>query len=156
LLGKLLPCFALSLGQGVFLLVAGKLAFGMRWGPGDWSLPRQILWLMPVVISTSMAAMGLAVLIASLARTETQVAIYGTLLVLILAGISGCLMPRDLMPEVMKEVSLVTPHAWALDAYMQLLLRDQPDLFIVLRASAVLAGFGVGFLALAWWFLKLD
>jgi len=23
-------------------------------------------------------------------------------------------------------------------------------------ASAVLAGFGVGFLALAWWFLKLD
>src|SRR5207245_4282869 len=120
--------FALSLGQGVFLLVAGKLAFGMRWGPGDWSLPRQILWLMPVVISTSMAAMGLAVLIASLARTETQVAIYGTLLVLILAGISGCLMPNELMPELMQQISLTTPQGWALDAYKQLLLNPTPDL----------------------------
>ena len=37
----------------------------------------------------SIAAMGLALLVASVARTETQVAIYGTLLVLVLAGISG-------------------------------------------------------------------
>jgi len=40
----------------------------------------------------------------------------------VLAGVSGCLMPRDLMPERMKQISLVTPHAWALDAYSQLLL----------------------------------
>ena len=33
--------------------------------------------------------MGLAMLVASLARTESQVAIYGTLLVLVLAGLSG-------------------------------------------------------------------
>ena len=60
-----------------------------------------------------LAATGLAMLVASVARTETQVAIYGTLLVLVLAGVSGCLMPRDLMPEEMRRASLVTPHAWA-------------------------------------------
>jgi ABC-2 type transport system permease protein len=156
LLGKLLPCFLFSLGQGAFLLGAGKLVFGMKWGPEDWSLARQILWLLPVVFSTSLAAMGLALLIASLARTEAQVAIYGTPLVLILAGISGCLMPRDLMPELMQQISLVTPHAWALTAYSQLLLSATPDLDRVIQASCVLAGFGVGFLALAWSLLKLD
>jgi len=155
-LGKLLPVYVISVGQGLFLLAAGKLVFGMRWGPETWSIGRQILWLMPVVLSTSLAAMGLALLIASLARTETQVAIYGTPLVLILAGISGCLMPRDLMPQIMKDVSLVTPHAWALEAYLQLLINPSPDLLRVEHACLVLAGFGAGFLGLAWAILKLD
>jgi ABC-type multidrug transport system permease subunit len=156
LTGKLLPCFALSIFQGCFLLVAGKAAFGMRWGPDSWPVGYQILWLIPIVFATSFAAMGLALLIASVARTETQVAIYGTLLVLVMAGVSGCLMPRDLMPELMQKISLVTPHAWALDAYMQLLISSDPNLIRIGEACLALSGFGAGFLALAWWLLKLD
>jgi ABC-type Na+ efflux pump permease subunit len=150
LAGKLLPCFALSVAQGCLLLVGGKLVFGMSWGnhPG---------WLALVVVTTSMAAMGMALLIAGLARTEAQVSVYGTLLVLVLAGISGCLMgDRELMPEAMQEISLFTPHAWALTAYRQLLTVPNPDIPAVLHACAVLAGFGVGFVALAWYFLNLD
>ncbi len=107
ILGKLLPCFVLSVVQGVFLLLAGKLLFDMSWGGAPVAL-------LLVVISTSLAAMGLALLVAARARTETQVAIYGTLLVLVLAGVSGCLMgDRELMPETMQQFSLLTPHAWA-------------------------------------------
>ncbi len=156
LVGKLVPCFALSIAQGLFLLAAGKAVFGMRWGPESWPIVEQVGALLPVVVATSFAAMGLALLIASLARTEAQVAIYGTPLVLVLAGISGCLMPRDLMPELMKRVSLVTPQAWALDAYMQLLLHPAPDLWRVGQACLVLVGFGSVFVALAWWWLRLD
>jgi ABC-type Na+ efflux pump permease subunit len=156
LLGKVVPCFALSLAQGLFLLGAGKLAFGLRLGPPDWPLGQQLLWLLPVVFSTSLAAMGMSLLVASLARNETQVAIYGTLLVVVLAGVSGCLMPRELMPEQMKQISLATPHAWALDAYAQLFLNPNPELGIVARSCLVLAAFGTGFLLLAWWGLKLD
>ena len=106
ILGKLLPCFVLSVAQGVFLLLAGKLVFDMSWGGAPVAL-------LLVVISTSLAAMGLALLVAALARTETQVAIYGTLLVLVLAGVSGYLMgDRELMPETMQQFSLLTPHAW--------------------------------------------
>ncbi len=150
LLGKFLPCFALSVGQGVFLLVAGKLVFGMSWGP-------EPAWLLLVVVCTSLAAMGLALVVAALAHTETQVAIYGTLLVLMLAGVSGCLMGDwTLMPEAMQEVSHVTPNAWALDAYRQLLTNPEPNYQLVGEACAVLAGFGVGFVLVAWWFLKLE
>lgn len=149
LLGKLFPCLALSLAQGFFLLLAGKLVFGMSWGS-------EPLWLVPLVITTSLAAMGMALLVASLAQTETQVAIYGTLLVLILAGISGCLMPRELMPEEMKQLSRITPHAWSLDAYNQLLLNPTPSLAVVATACAVLAAFGIGFVLLAWLALRLE
>src|SRR4029077_14995327 len=33
LLGKLLPCYVLSVVQGLFLLGAGRLVFDMTWGP---------------------------------------------------------------------------------------------------------------------------
>jgi ABC-type multidrug transport system permease subunit len=150
LAGKQLPCLLLSLFQGFFILVAGRLVFAMSWGSDPW-------WLVPLVSATSLAAMGLAMLIAALAKTETQVAIYGTLLVLVLAGLSGCLMgDRNLMPEQMQEISLVTPHAWALDAYRELLTAPQPNLHIVGQACVVLAVFGVGFLTLAWGLLRLE
>jgi ABC-2 type transport system permease protein len=149
LLGKLLPCLAVSLAQGFFLLAAGWLIFGMTWG----SRPDL---LMLVVISTSVAAVGLAVLVASIARTETQVAVYGTLLVLVLGGVSGSLMPRDLMPEKMKAISLVTPHAWALDAYGQLLASPTPDAAFIVTACGVLLAFGTVFTLIAWWRMDLD
>jgi ABC-type multidrug transport system permease subunit len=150
LLGKMVPCFLLSVAQGFFLLAAGKVVFDMRLG-------NQPFWLAAVVISTSVAAMGLSLLVASLARTEAQVAIYGTLLVLVLAGISGCLMgDPELMPERMKLLSRFTPHAWAMDAYSQLLLRPEPNLLLVGQACGVLTLFGAAFVGLAWWALRLD
>jgi ABC-type multidrug transport system permease subunit len=149
LLGKLLPCLLVSLAQGCFLLLAGRLLFGITWGP------RPEL-LVPVVACTSAAAVGLAMLVAAVARTETQVAVYGTLLVLVLGGVSGSLMPRELMPEGMKRASLVTPHAWALDAYSQLLGSPDPQVTVVTTACLVLLAFGAGFLALAWWRLDLE
>lgn len=151
LMGKLLPCLALSVTQGLFLLGAGKLIFDMSWGSNPW-------WLLPIVFSTSLSAMGMALLVASVARSEAQVAIYGTLLVLVLAGISGCLMgDRDLMPESMQQISLITPHAWSLIAYKQLLANTGPvNIAIVGQACAVLTVFGFGFIILAWGLLRLD
>ena len=149
LMGKLLPCVVVSLIQGFFLLLAGRIIFGMTWG----SRPELLL---PVVLATSIAAVGLAVLVASIARTETQVAIYGTLIVLVLGGVSGSLMPRDLMPEKMKIASLATPHAWALDAYAQLLASPTPNVAFIATACAVLIAFGAAFTLLAWWRMDLD
>src|SRR5579864_56807 len=148
LLGKMLPCLAVSLFQGVFLLVAGSLAFGMKWGPQPWLLPL-------VVAATSFAAVGLAMLVASLARTEFQVAIFGTFLVLILGIAGGCVWPREQMPEQVQAWTQLTPQAWALDAYQELLL-STPNIGSVLTSCGVLAAFGIVFTGLAWLLLKLD
>lgn len=151
LLGKLLPCFVVSALQGFVLLLFGKLLFGMSFGAEPWLI-------VPVVLSTSFAAVGLAMFVAGLARTETQVAVYGTLLVLVLAGLSGSMMPRELMPEWMRGISYITPHAWALDAYEQLLHPDSPavDFATVGMSCGVLCGFGLGFSLLAWWLMNLE
>ncbi len=147
LLGKMLPCLAVSLAQGFGLLLAGAALFGLPLG----ARPE---WLVPVVAATSFAAVGLAMLVAALARTEQQVSVYGTLLVILLAGMSGSLMPRYLMPEEMRALTRVTPHAWSLDAYAQLLTNPEPQLGIVANACLALVGFGAAFLTLAWWRLS--
>ncbi len=151
LVGKFVPAYLLSIVQGFFLLIAGKLVFGMSWGA-------EPFWLVPLVLTTSLSAMGMALVLAALARTESQVAVYGTLLVLALAGLSGCLLgDRELMPEMMRRASLVTPHAWALDAYRQLLANPAgPNLSVVIQSCAVLAAFGVGLILLGWALLRLE
>ncbi len=159
LLGKLIPCYLLSVGQGLFLLAAGRLLFGLRWGPENWPWWEQTAWLLPVVLCTSLAAMGLALLVAAVARSEIQVAIFGAVPVLVLALIGGCVLPREMMPEQTQALTLVTPQGWSLDAYRELLVtnpQSQPNLALVLRACGVLASFGAGFLALAWGLLRLD
>lgn len=149
LLGKFLPALGVSIFQGLFLLVASTIIFGLELGPKP-------LWLVLVVVSTAFAASGLAMLVACVAKTETQVAVYGTLLVLVLAGVGGSMMPRELMPDSMRAWSHITPHAWALDGYQQLLLSPDPNLGIVLGASAALFGFGSVFLLAAWRLMRLD
>ena len=159
LLGKLLPCLLISVAQGMILLIVGKLALGMRWGPEHWSLGQQIMWLFPVVLATSVAASGLAMLVAVLARSEVQVAIYGAVPVLVLALIGGCVLPREMMPERTQQLTLLSPLGWAMNAYRELLVPDgtaDPNLDIIVRGCLVLTGFGIGFVLLAWWALRVE
>ena len=150
LLGKLVPYFLLSLFQGLFLLAAGRVLFGMRWGPAHWSIVEQLGWVVPVVFSTSLAAMGMAVLVASVSRSEMQVTLYGAVPVLVLSLIGGCILPRELMPEQAQQISLIAPQGWALAAYREFLDVSpgyEPNQAIVLHACGVLCAFGIGFLA---------
>jgi ABC-type Na+ efflux pump permease subunit len=159
LAGKLLPCFVLSLGLAAFLLLAGRLIFQMNWGPDDWPLWFQIACLLPVMAATAFASMGLALFVAAVARSEIQVALFGALPVLVMALISGCILPREMMTESAQFLSWFTPHGWSLAAYRELLGDDPhylPDLSMVWQACSVLAAFGTGFLGLAWTLLRLD
>ena len=144
MLGKAVPFLMISVAQTVILFVAGKFLFDMSWGEYPWMLA-------PVIFATSLAATALGLVVATVARTDSQVTAYGNFLVLILAGVSGCLMPRSWEPELMQQAGLVTPHAWALIAYDHLLSRDNPNLHVVWNCCAMLIAFALSFFAVAWW-----
>jgi ABC-2 type transport system permease protein len=133
-LGKTIPFLVISLAQSAALFVFGRLLFGMSWGTHPWLL-------IPIFACTSLAATGMGLLIATLVRTDSQVSAYANFLVITLAGISGCFMPRDWLPEVMQTVSLGTPHAWSLIAYHEALTTQEPDIIEIAKACGVLASF---------------
>ena len=123
------------------LFLAGKVLFGMSWG-------RYPVWLPAVILCTSLSATCLGLLIATIVRTISQVSTVATLVILVMAGISGCFMPRAWLPQAMQQISLVTPHAWALIAYNQLLNTHNPDLPRVVRCCLMLIGFSGSYLML--------
>ena len=143
-LGKTIPFLVISLAQSGALFLFGRLLFGMSWGSQPWLL-------FPIVACTSLSATGLGLLIATLVRTDSQVSAYANFLVITMAGISGCFMPREWLPEVMQTVSLGTPHAWSLIAYHEALSTPTPNLSTIARSCSVLAVYAAGLAALGCW-----
>ena len=144
LIGKTVPFLVISLVQTALLFAAGKLFFGMSWGAEPWLL-------LPVMFCTSLAATALGLMVSTIVRTESQVSAYGNFLVLTMAGISGCMMPRSWQPPLMRDVGLATPHAWALIAYDQILSRPTTEPLVVFQCCLTLLGFALGFFAVGWW-----
>lgn len=149
LLGKTIPFFLVSLAQCGLLFFCGRLLFGMSWGPAP-------VWLIPAIISTSLAATSLGLLLATVVKTDQQVSAYGTSLVLILGGISGCFLPREWLPPLMKSLSLATPHAWALSAFDAVLVHESVDGLRVLQCCGGLALFAAVFFGLGVWRFRVS
>ena len=145
LLGKTIPYLMLAIFQGTVLLVLGKLLLGMAWGNPESSTGINTIWLGLMVASSSVAAVGLGLLVASLARTMAQVSLWGLLPSLGLALLGGCILPRELFPEETRWISLLTPHGWALDGFRELLdgsAGSTPNLNQVGMAAIVLTAMG--------------
>lgn len=150
LVGKTLPYLVISLLQTATLFVFGRVIYDMTWGEQPWLL-------MPLILCTSLAATSLGLLIATSVRTDSQVASYSNLIVISLAGISGCFVPRDWMPELMREISVITPHTWSLIGYLEAMTNPQPQLAVIGKSCLLLLAFsGVFFAAGCWRFRSLS
>ena len=149
LIGKTLPFFILSLAQTIILMISGRLLFGMSWGPQPWLL-------IPIMLCTSAAATALGLMFSTLAKTESQVSSFGNLILLSSAGISGCLVPRAWMPPMSQQISLLTPHAWALDAYNELLTKELPSIAIIGQSCGMLLLFSTAFFAVGLYRFRAD
>jgi ABC-2 type transport system permease protein len=144
LIGKTLPFYLASVLQTTLLFLSGRLLFQMSWGP-------EPIYLVPVILCTSAAATSLGLMLAAWVQTDQQVSAYGTSMVLILGGISGCFIPRAWLPDLMKRLSLATPHAWALQAFDAVLTKDSVDSILVHDYCFVLLGFAATFFLVGWW-----
>ncbi|MGH2628007.1 MAG: ABC transporter permease, partial [Anaerolineales bacterium] len=137
--GKLLAGFSVGVVQMTLLFAFGFAVFGL--GLGD-----QPLGLVPITIGVVAAATGLGVLIAGFARTDQQATAFGTLIVLTMAALGGSMVPRFIMPDTMQTIGLITPHAWAIEGYHDVIVRDQ-GFVDILPTFAALLGFAVVFFA---------
>lgn len=144
LIGKTLPYFVVSLLQSLALFLFGRLMYDMTWGEQPWLL-------VPLILCTSLAATSLGLLIATSVRTDAQVSSYSNLIVISLAGISGCFVPREWMPDVMKQISVFTPHAWSLIGYLEAMMNPQPEVGVIIKCCLMLLGFSAVFFAAGCW-----
>lgn len=135
------------------------LAIGM-WlvpalGGAALQLPSPAWALLPISIATGFAAIGVALLIATVARSAVQATTIGGAVNLLMAAVSGIMVPRAVMPESLQMIGSISPMAWAVDGYWDIILRQSPPSasFAECMALLVLGGVCMG-LASRW--LKME
>ncbi len=145
LLGEAAGRFGVAMVQGVYIMVGTLLIFGVNWGDP--------LGAIAVVVMFALVGSGAAMLSGAVFRNEQQAAGLGVLLGLGLAAVGGSMVPLELFPDTMRTIAHFTPHAWAVDAFAELVRRDG-SLLDILPQLGVLAAFAAFFLVLATWRLR--
>ncbi|MDB5874047.1 MAG: transporter permease [Ramlibacter sp.] len=150
--GKLLAFMLLNWVQLVFMVLVGRWLVPALGGDAlnlDVSPP----WFILMVLATSAAAVGLALLIASWTRAFDHAAALGGGLNVVLGAIAGVMVPRMLMPPALQTISEWSPMGWALDG-MQSVFLGSPDADRILPRAGLLLGFAALCLLLSWWRIR--
>ena len=113
--GKLLAQFIQSVVQLTVLFALGALLFKIDLGP---SIPALVL----LIIGTSFAATGLAMILVSFIKSQRQLRPITTLVVLAFSAIGGSWWPLSVEPQWMQSLSKVTLNAWAMQGFNGLMI----------------------------------
>lgn len=146
--GKIAGAFGRGLIQVVVFWAAGLLIFKVRMGghPGAVIL---------VSVLMVLAASGVGVFLATVARTKKGAASLAVFISLAFAAFGGSWWPLFIMPGWLQTLAKVTPHAWANSAFNKLMLFGATP-GSVLPEMAALGFFALLFLGLAAWRFRLD
>ena len=130
IIGKTITYLIISLLQFTMILCVAKLVFPLIDLPG-FKTDGILFSIYGLTLFASLAAIGLGLLIGTIAKTQEQSAPFGATLVVILAAIGGVWIPVFAMSDFMQHFAKISPMNWALDGYYSLILRNQSFLQIV-------------------------
>ncbi len=91
--------------------------FDMNWGQ---ALPMVVV----ILLAWGALCTSLALLLGSLARTDSQAANLGVFATMTLAALGGCWWPIEVAPAWMQQVQMFTPTGWTMDALHRLISFD--------------------------------
>ena len=148
LLGKLVPHVIVNLIQITLLFLVGYFVLPLTGLPRlEWGAHPEGLIVISVCASLTANALGL--MLAAVVKSEQQLGGLSSLLVLTLAAIGGVMVPRFVMPQFMQTLGVISPHAWALSGYQDILVRGYgvaeilPECAVLLAMAAVMFGVAV-------------
>ncbi|HEX6230641.1 MAG TPA: ABC transporter permease [Actinomycetota bacterium] len=140
LAGETLGRFAIALFEGLLIFVVTLLLFGVEWGDPAGGIG--------IIVLFSLVGTGAAMLMGSALHNAQQAGGLGVFIGLGFAALGGCMVPLEIFPPAMRTLAHVTPHAWAMDAFDEL-LREGGTLADILPELGVLAAYSAVLLAAA-------
>lgn len=152
LAGKLLPFFLVNQVQAVMMVLVGIFVvplFGSEALEIPDSLPLLLNW-WAVSAAVSLAAVAWALLIASLARTSEQATIVGGIGNILMGAIGGIMVPKFVMPATMQKLAAISPMAWGLEGFHNVMLRHGSFADILPNLVQLLVFAALALLAAVW------
>lgn len=143
LLGHYLAIFTMIFGQFVLLITFGQLFLHVNY----LRIPLGTL-LVAVAAAACISAMGL--LIGVFAKSEEQTVIFVMIPMFVLSGLGGAWMPLEFTGAAFQSIGHVSPVAWAMDGFKNIVARGLAFNSVLLPVTA-LAGYTLFFFILAAW-----
>jgi ABC-2 type transport system permease protein len=122
-LGKLIPYYLINLIQFVLMLAVGVYVMPRVAGL-PFNLGEHPWHLVPITIVTAAASTGFGVLVAALARTPEQSSTLAATGAVLMGVFGGIMVPHVVMPQIMKNLAMLSPMYWAHQAYLDVFLRE--------------------------------
>lgn len=145
LLGEAAGRFLIAAGQGLLVVIGAAVLFGASWGD-----PLAVL---AVVALFSLVGTGAALLVGATFSDPEQASSVAPFLGIGLGMLGGCAWPLEIVPPVLQTVGRATPHAWAVDALIEVVGRGG-GIADIAPELAILAAFAAALLVLATWRLR--
>lgn len=140
LMGEAAGRFVIAAFQAAFIFAVAKLLFDASFG----DIPAALT----LIFLFSLVSTGAAMLLATMFRTEEQAGAIGPPIGIGLGMLGGCMWPLEVVGDTMRAVGHVTPHAWAMDGFVDLIGRGGGFADIATEL-AVLGLFAVGLLVVS-------
>lgn len=103
-----------ALVQAGLILVIGTVLFGVGWGDP--------LGAAVVIVLFSLVATAVGLLVGSSVSDPDQATAIAIPVAIGLGMLGGCMWPLDIVPEPMRIIGHIAPHAWAMDSWVALIL----------------------------------
>jgi ABC-type multidrug transport system permease subunit len=144
LFGKLVYANIISIIQLSIMFIYAWLVFGLDIMP---HLPSLIL----MIFTIAFACSGFGIVLASFAKTRQQVQGYSSIIVLVMSGIGGSMIPIFVMPVIMQKMAVFTVNYWGIQGIYDIFWKLLPltDITFLSRVFVLLCiGFVLNFIAL--------
>jgi ABC-2 type transport system permease protein len=148
LLGHYLAMFVMIFVQFSLLTLFGQLFLQLGYY-------QQPLATLSMIIATALFSASLGLLIGTVAKTDQQVVVFSLIPMFVLAGLGGAWVPLEFTPETIQLIGHLSPVAWIMDGFKDILIRGA-GFYEILLPVLVLLGFTIVCLALAVWRFKFE
>lgn len=141
--GHVLSMFAITFLQQLILVAFGQLLLGVDY-------LRQPLAILILITALALFVAALGLLIGVLAQREEQVILFALVVMFVLTGLAGAWFPLEATGPLFHAIGRLTPGAWAMDGFQDIVIRGL-GLSSILLSAAVILGYAMLVFAIAVW-----
>lgn len=144
LFGKLIFANIISIIQLIIMFIYAWLVFGL-------DIMTHLPSLVLMIFSIAFACSGFGIVLASFAKTRQQVQGFSSIIILVMSGIGGSMIPIFVMPEIMQKIAVFTVNYWGIQGIYDIFWKLVPltDITFLSRVFVLLCiGSFLNFIAL--------
>jgi ABC-2 type transport system permease protein len=145
--GKLWGVFLIGILQFTVLVIATRLIFGVKWGNSP-------LGLVALMVCTVLAATGMTIFIAAIAKTNKSAAAISQIMIQSMAALGGSMMPLQVFPPWMQSISRFTINYWGITGFRNLMLGQ--GFSAVVTPCIIFLGISVFFMTVGLWRFRYE